>query len=66
VSMEFELYDRKSDKTLWTHFYSHSEPVQSKDISAVVSALDTNLDHGLKEVAAGLSQYFSANPGGKS
>jgi ABC-type uncharacterized transport system auxiliary subunit len=66
VSMEFELYDRKSGKILWTHFYSHSEPVQSKDISAVVAALDTNLDRGLKEVAAGLSQYFSANPVGKS
>ena len=66
VSMEFELYDRKSGNTLWTHFYSQSEPVQSKDISAVVTALDTNLDHGLKEVAAGLGQYFSANPVGKS
>ena len=66
VSMEFELYDRKSGKTLWTHFYSQSEPVQSKDISAVVTALDTNLDRGLKEVAAGLSQYFSANPVDKS
>jgi ABC-type uncharacterized transport system auxiliary subunit len=66
VSLEFELYDRKSGKTLWTHFYSQSEPVQSKDISAVVAALDTNLDRGLKEVAAGLSQYFSANPVGKS
>jgi ABC-type uncharacterized transport system auxiliary subunit len=66
VSMEFELYDRKSGKTLWTHFYSNSEPVQSKDISAVVTALDTNLDHGLKEVAAGLSNYFSANPVGRS
>jgi ABC-type uncharacterized transport system auxiliary subunit len=66
VSMEFELYDRKSGKTLWTHFYSQSEPVSSKDISAVVTALDTNLDHGLKEVAAGLSQYFSANPVDKS
>jgi ABC-type uncharacterized transport system auxiliary subunit len=62
VSMEFELYDRKSGKTLWTHFYSQSEPVQSKDISAVVTALDTNLERGLKEVAAGLGQYFSANP----
>ncbi|MGC1294902.1 MAG: ABC-type transport auxiliary lipoprotein family protein [Alloacidobacterium sp.] len=62
VSMEFELYDRKSGKILWTHFYSQSEPVQSKEISAVVSALDTNLDRGLKEVAAGLNQYFSANP----
>jgi ABC-type uncharacterized transport system auxiliary subunit len=66
VSMEFELYDRKSGKVLWTHFYSQSEPVQSKEISAVVTALDTNLDHGLKEVAAGLNQYFSANPVGKS
>jgi ABC-type uncharacterized transport system auxiliary subunit len=62
VSMEFELYDRKSGKILWTHFYSQSEPVQTKEISAVVSALDTNLDRGLKEVAAGLNQYFSANP----
>lgn len=66
VSMEFELYDRKSGKTLWTHFYSQSEPAQSKDIPAVVTALDTNLDRGLKEVAAGLSQYFSANPVARS
>jgi ABC-type uncharacterized transport system auxiliary subunit len=66
VSMEFELYDRKSGKVLWTHFYSQSEPVQSKDIPAVVSALDSNLDHGLKEVAAGLNQYFAANPVSKS
>ena len=66
VSMEFELYDRKSGKTLWTHFYSRSEAVQSKDIPAVVTALDTNLDRGLKEVAAGLNQYFSANPVGRS
>jgi ABC-type uncharacterized transport system auxiliary subunit len=66
VSMEFELYDRKSGKILWKHFYSQSEPAQSKDISAVVTALDTNLDHGLKEVVAGLNQYFSTNPVGKS
>jgi ABC-type uncharacterized transport system auxiliary subunit len=62
VSMEFELYDRKSGKILWTHFYSQSEPVQGKEISAVVTALDTNLDRGMKEVAVGLNQYFSANP----
>jgi ABC-type uncharacterized transport system auxiliary subunit len=66
VSMEFELYDKKSGKVVWRHFYSQSEPVPSKDISAVVAALDTNLDRGLQEVAAGLNQYFSANPVGKS
>lgn len=66
VSMEFELYDRKTGKIVWSHFYSQSEPVQGKEISSIVTALDANLDRGLKEVAAGLSQYFSANPAGKS
>jgi ABC-type uncharacterized transport system auxiliary subunit len=66
VSMEFELVERKSGKVVWTHFYSQSEPVQGKEMSAIVTALDVNLDRGLKEIAAGLSQYFSANPGGKS
>jgi ABC-type uncharacterized transport system auxiliary subunit len=61
VSMEFELYDRKTGKVVWTHFYSQSEPVQGKEISAIVAALDVNLDRGLKEVAAGINQYFSTN-----
>jgi ABC-type uncharacterized transport system auxiliary subunit len=66
VSMEFELYERKSGKVVWSHFYSQSEPVQSKEISAIVTALDVNLDRGLNEVAAGLNQYFLANSAGKS
>lgn len=66
VSMEFELYDRKSGKILWTHFYSQSEPAQGKEIPDVVTALDTNLERGLKEVTAGLNQYFATNPAGKS
>jgi ABC-type uncharacterized transport system auxiliary subunit len=66
VSMEFELYDRKSGKVVWTHSYSQSEPVQGKEISAVVTTLDVDLARGLKEVAAGLNQYFSTNSAGKS
>jgi ABC-type uncharacterized transport system auxiliary subunit len=66
VSMEFDLYDRKSGKVLWSRFYSQSEPVQGKDISAVVTALDLNLDRGLKEVTAGLDQYFATTLGKKS
>jgi ABC-type uncharacterized transport system auxiliary subunit len=61
VSMEFELYDRKSGKVVWSHSYSRSEPVEGKTISLVVTALDLNLDRGLQEVAAGLDQYFSAS-----
>jgi ABC-type uncharacterized transport system auxiliary subunit len=58
VSIEFELCDRKSGKVLWSHFYSESEPVDSKKISAVVTALDLNLDRGLKEVAARTQPVF--------
>ncbi len=62
VSMEFELYNRKSNSMVWTHFYSQTEPVEGKQITAVVQALDRNLDRGLKEVVARLGQYFVANP----
>lgn len=61
VSMQFELIDRKTHKTVWTHYYSRTEPVQGKEISDVVSALDHNLEQGLTEVESGLNAYFSAN-----
>src|SRR5438132_14368878 len=65
VTMEFELFDRKSGKTVWTHFYSHTEPVQGKEISDVVSALDRNLRRGLAEVVSGMDLYFSADIRGR-
>jgi ABC-type uncharacterized transport system auxiliary subunit len=65
VSMEFELYDHKSGKVVWSHSYSQSEPAQGKEMSAVVAALNTNLDRGLKETAEGLNEYFSTKMAGK-
>lgn len=62
VSMEFELFNRKTGEALWSHFYSQTEPVESKKVPAVVQALDHNVDRGLKEVVAGLGQYFAAHP----
>lgn len=62
VSMEFELIDRKTRRTVWTHFYSHSEPVLGKEISEVVAGLDHNLQQGLAEIASGIDTYFTANP----
>jgi ABC-type uncharacterized transport system auxiliary subunit len=62
VSMEFELYNRKTATIVWSHFYSQTEPVETKQVPAVVQALDRNLDRGLKEVVAGLGRYFAANP----
>jgi ABC-type uncharacterized transport system auxiliary subunit len=65
VSMDFELYDHKSGKVVWSHSYMQSEPVQGKEMSAVVTALNDNLERGLKETAAGLNEYFSSKPSGK-
>jgi ABC-type uncharacterized transport system auxiliary subunit len=65
VSMEFELFDRRTGQTVWTHYYSHSAPVEGKQIPDVVSALNHNLARGLNEVASGLDAYFSSHARGK-
>jgi len=62
VTMEFELYNRTSSRVVWTHFYSQSEPVPTKAVTAVVQAIDQNLDRGLNEVVAELSKWLAANP----
>jgi len=66
VTMEFELFDRKAHRTVWTHSYSRSEPVQGRQIAEVVAALNGNLMQGLAEIESSLDAYFSANPPPKS
>jgi ABC-type uncharacterized transport system auxiliary subunit len=63
VTLELELHDARTGTTVWTHFYSHDEPVTGKDVSAVVAALDHNVQRGIMEFSASLDQYFSAHPG---
>jgi ABC-type uncharacterized transport system auxiliary subunit len=59
VTVDLELRETKSGSTVWTHYYSHDEPVAGKDISAVVAALDRNAQRGMGEVKSSLDQYFS-------
>ncbi len=61
VSMQIELFDRRSGKTVWTQYYSHRTPAQGKEIPDVVSALNRNLVQGLTEITSGLDAYFSAH-----
>lgn len=62
VTFELEMRDLKSGGTVWTHYYSQDEPVSGKDVSAVVAALDRNVQNGVREVLASLERYFSAHP----
>jgi ABC-type uncharacterized transport system auxiliary subunit len=59
VAFEFELRDSKTGATVWSRSYSHDEPVASKDVTAVVAALNRSVLSGLSEVMGGLEQYFS-------
>jgi ABC-type uncharacterized transport system auxiliary subunit len=65
VSLELELFNRRTAKILWSRFYTATEPGEGKEVPAVARALDRNLDRGLKEMMAGLSQHFAANPPAK-
>jgi ABC-type uncharacterized transport system auxiliary subunit len=61
VAFEFELRDSKTGGTVWSRSYSHDEPVSSKDVAAVVAALNRNVQSGLSEVMGGLQQYFATH-----
>jgi uncharacterized protein len=62
VSLDLELRDTKTGTTVWTHLYNHDEPVSGKDVSAVVAALNRNVQRATGEFTASLNQYFTAHP----
>jgi len=62
VSFELELRDRTNGNTVWVHYYNHDEPVNGRNLNAVVSAFDKNVQQGIGEVTAGLDQYFASHP----
>ncbi|HEX2665194.1 MAG TPA: ABC-type transport auxiliary lipoprotein family protein [Candidatus Acidoferrum sp.] len=62
LTVDFEMRDLKSGTTVWTHYYHHDEPVNGKNVPAVVAALDRNVQRSVKEVLEGLDQYFASHP----
>jgi cholesterol transport system auxiliary component len=61
-SLQVELYDPQGRATIWTQTYTHDEPVQGKTVPAIVEAMDRNVNAGMQQLSAGLSQYFAAHP----
>jgi ABC-type uncharacterized transport system auxiliary subunit len=62
VAMEFELRETKGGTTVWSQYYAHDEPVSGKEVTAVVAALDRNVQGIVGQVKAALEQYFAAHP----
>ena len=61
-SLDVELREVKTGNTVWIHSYNHDEPVSGKSVSALVEALDHNVERATAEISASLFQYFSAHP----
>jgi len=61
VTFEFELHDSRTGATVWRRYYSHDEPVDGKDVPAVVAALNRNVVSGLSDLREGLDQYLSTH-----
>jgi ABC-type uncharacterized transport system auxiliary subunit len=59
VSLEVELHDMKTFRTVWSRTYTHEEHVNGRQVPDVVDSLDKNLQQGLREIVTGLNQYFS-------
>src|SRR2546425_1913074 len=62
VTLELEMRDLKNGATVWTHYYTHDEPTSGKDVPALVTALDKNVQRGVKEVVESLDHYFASHP----
>jgi ABC-type uncharacterized transport system auxiliary subunit len=60
VSVDLELREIKTGAIVWMHNYSHDEPVSSKDVSAVVAALDHDAQRCVSEAETSLNEYFAA------
>jgi ABC-type uncharacterized transport system auxiliary subunit len=58
LTVDFEMRDMKNGMTVWTHYYQHDEPVDGKNVPAVVAALDKNVQRAVKEVVESLDHYF--------
>ena len=58
VTFEFDMRDVKTGNPVWSRYYSHDEPVSRRDVSAVVEAMDRNVQRGLNEVTDDLDRYF--------
>jgi ABC-type uncharacterized transport system auxiliary subunit len=62
VSYDAELREIKSGKSVWNFTYNHDEPVNGSDVTAVVTAMDKNVQMSVQAVLGGITEYFHSHP----
>jgi ABC-type uncharacterized transport system auxiliary subunit len=64
ISLEIELHDGTTNRTVWSRIYTGEEKVEGKEVADVVQTLESNLKRGLTEIIGGLEEYFTKQPAG--
>src|SRR6266481_985644 len=60
-NFQLELFDQKAGSVVWTDSYSHDDPVEKKTVTAVVESLQKNVNAGMEQLTASLTQYFASH-----
>ncbi len=62
VSLEMELFEKKTGNVVWSNLYKSDEPVAIKEVSAVVEAMNRGTQKVLDQVAGAMAAYFAQHP----
>jgi len=62
VALEMELFQKKSGTVVWNNLFNAEETVASKEVPAVVEAINHSSQKVLDQVAGGLAAYFAQHP----
>jgi cholesterol transport system auxiliary component len=60
ISLQVELVDRKTNRSIWDRLVEREEPVNSKTVPEVVQSLDRNLQRVVAETVAQIDQFLAA------
>lgn len=60
-TFQLELFDPGTGAVVWSGSYNHDEPVQGKEVSDIVEALDRNVAAGIQQLTSGLGQYLATH-----
>lgn len=59
VSLQLQLFDKKTGRHVWDHAFEHEEPVGSKNVKEVVASLDRNLQSVVGDAAGQIDAFVS-------
>jgi ABC-type uncharacterized transport system auxiliary subunit len=60
ISLQLDLIDKKTNRTIWDHLFERDEPASGKSISDVVASMDRNLAQVASQAAAELDRFLAA------